>query len=242
MQLCVFSKTNNSFEKRKKNSFPIKIFEKNQILKPVFNNESDSNQVFQNGTIFWWTLHNSSFFVSEILQRVRFWNILFTTHQVLNGNFNSVTDFHVKLVPRHQAFFDSLLSKIFFSIYIVKMSNLRFPSFSERLILRAIFLKENILWIGNFEKNQILNQFFHNAPDFLTKQNCSCQSLNWVPHSVRTWVKMFTTHQILKQKLFVKKKTDFDESSSLRKFFLDRFTLKNANFCSYAFSQKPTNV
>ena len=52
---------------------------------------------------------------------------------------------------------------------------------------------------------------------------------------------MFTTHQILKRKLFLKK-TDFDESSSLRKFFLDRFTLKNANFCSYAFSQKPTIV
>ena len=32
LQLCVFSKTNNSFKKRKKNSFPIKNFEKNQIL------------------------------------------------------------------------------------------------------------------------------------------------------------------------------------------------------------------
>ena len=166
MQLCVFSKTNNSFEKRKKNSFPIKVFEKNQILKPVFNNESDSNQVFQNGTIFWWSLHNSSFFVSAILQRVRFWNILFTKHQVLNGNFNSVTDFHLKLVPQHQAFLESLLSKIFFSKYIVKMSNLRFPSFSERLMLRGIFLEKKILWFGNFEKNQILNQFFHNAQTF----------------------------------------------------------------------------
>ena len=223
LQLCVFSKTNNSFEKRKKNSFPIKVFEKNQILKPVFNNESDSNQVFQNGTIFCWTLHNSSFFVSEILQRVRFWNILFTTHQVLNGNFNSVTDFHVKLVPRHQAFLDSLLSKIFFSIYIVKMSNLRFPSFLERLILRAIFLKENILWIGNFEKNQILNQFFHNAPDFLTKQNFSCQSLNWVPHSVRTWVKVFTTPQFLMKKVLLENQ-DFLENWLSRNHLSGQFT------------------
>ena len=127
MQLCVFPKTNNSFEKRKKNSFPIKIFEKNQILKPVFNNETDSIQVFQNGTIFWWTLHNSSFFVSETLQRVRFWNILFTTHQVLNWNFNRVTDFRVKLVPKHQAFLDSLLSKIFFHYTLLKCQIWGFP-------------------------------------------------------------------------------------------------------------------
>ena len=156
LQLCVLSKTNNSFKKRKKKQFSYQDFWKNQILKPVFNNEWDSNQVFQNRTIFWWTLHNSSFFVSEILQRVRFWNILFTTHQVLNGNFNSVTDFHVKLIPKHQAFLDNLLSKSFFSIYIVKMSNLKFPSFLERLILRAMFL----------EKKHSLNRKLWEKSDF----------------------------------------------------------------------------
>ena len=169
LQLCVLSKTNKSFKKRKKNSFPIKIFEKNQILKPVFNNEWDSNQVLQNRTIFRRTLHNSSFFVSEILQRVRFWNILFTTHQVLNGNFNSVTDFHVKMFPKHQAFLDSLLSKIFFSIYIVKMSNLRFPSFLERLTLRAMFLeKKHSLNRKLWEKSDF-ESIFSQRPRLLNK-------------------------------------------------------------------------
>ena len=54
------------------------------------------------------------FFVSETLQRVRFWNIFFTAHQVLDGNFNNATDFHVRLVSKHQAFLDNLLSKNLF--------------------------------------------------------------------------------------------------------------------------------
>ena len=42
-----FQKTNNSWRKKwKKNNFPSRAFAKNQILKKVFNNASDSNQVF----------------------------------------------------------------------------------------------------------------------------------------------------------------------------------------------------
>ena len=42
-----FQKTNNSWRKNwKKNTFPIRAFAKNQILKKVFNNASDSNQDF----------------------------------------------------------------------------------------------------------------------------------------------------------------------------------------------------
>ena len=57
-------------------------------------------------------------FVSETLQHFRFWNIFFTTHQVLNGNFNNATDFHVRLVSKHQAFLDILLSKNLFFVIL----------------------------------------------------------------------------------------------------------------------------
>ena len=65
----------------------------------------------------------------------------FTTHQVFNGNFNKPTDFHLKLVPQHQAFLESLLSKnFFFQNTLLKCRVWRYPTFLEGLLLRAMFL------------------------------------------------------------------------------------------------------
>ena len=52
LQLSVFSETNNCLKNWKKNIYPIKTFAKNLILKQVFNSASDSNQDFQNKSVF----------------------------------------------------------------------------------------------------------------------------------------------------------------------------------------------
>ena len=41
LQLCIFSKTTNWWKEWKKNQFPVKTFEKNQISEKVFKNASD---------------------------------------------------------------------------------------------------------------------------------------------------------------------------------------------------------
>ena len=142
LQLCFLSKTNNSFKKRKKNSLPIKIFEKNQILKPVFNNESDSNQVFQNGTIFWWTLHNPSIFVSDILQRVRFWNILLPHIRFWTEILTSQPTFTWNWFRNIKLSWTICFQTIFFlcQFTLLKCRIWRFPTFLESLLLRAMFL------------------------------------------------------------------------------------------------------
>ena len=155
--------------KGKKNSFPIKVFEKNQILKPVFNNESDSNQVFQNGTIFWWTLHNSSFFGIRN----------FTARQILKHPIYHTSGFERKFQQRNRfsretgsktsSFLGQFAFKNFFSLYIVKMSNLRFPSFLKRLILRAIFLEKKLSLNRKLWEKSDFESIFSQRPRLFNK-------------------------------------------------------------------------
>ena len=67
------------------------------------------------------------------------------------------------------------------------------------------FCNKNILWIEKFEKNQISNQLFHNATEFETKKLLRVKVWIEFPHCVRTWIKIFTTHQISIKKLFLEK-------------------------------------
>ena len=110
-------------------------------------------------------------FVSETSQRVRFWNIFFTTHQVLNGNFNNATDFHVRLVSKHQAFLDNLLSKNLFFCHFtpLKCQSWRFPTFLDSLFLRAMFWKKTCFESETSRKNRFRINFLTTLKTF--KQN-----------------------------------------------------------------------
>ena len=172
LQLWLFSKTNNCLKKWKTNSYPIlsklwkriwfwnKFSTKRQIQIKIF-------KIIQ--FLVYFTrlviIYIGNFTACQISKHP------FTTHQVLNENFNHATDFHVKLVSKHQAFMDNLLPKNLFSlsIYIVKMSNLTFSHFLGKLVSESDVFRKNILRIKNFEKNQILNQFSYDASDFQTK-------------------------------------------------------------------------
>ena len=166
MQLCVFSKNNNCFKKGRKTDFPSRRLKKKQILKQVFKNASDSNQVFQKRTIFsqlyttrlflYREFYSGSTFETSYLPHIRFGTEVLTTQQIFTWNWFR----NIKLS------WTICFQKIFSSIHTVKMSNWRSPTFLESLFLRALFLEKNMLWIENSEKNQILNQFFCNASDF----------------------------------------------------------------------------
>ena len=93
------------------NSFWRKNFGTNQILKQVFTTRQTLNQDFQKMSDFQSTLNNSSFLESGILQHVKFWNISFTTRQILVRSFDNATDFYVILVLKNEIFLDNLLLK-----------------------------------------------------------------------------------------------------------------------------------
>ena len=113
------------------------------------------------------------------------------------------------------------------------------------------FPSKKVLWIKTFENNQFLNRLLYNASHF-DSRNSSASELDPFCHNSTDFESKVLERLSFRKKVSqrnrfwneidLKKKTDFDESFSLRKFFLDRFTPKNANFCSYAFYQKPTIV
>ena len=106
------------------NSFWRKNFGRNQILKQVFTTRQTLNQDFQKMSDFQSTLNNSSFLESEFLQHVKFWNISFTTRQILVRNFNNATDFYVILVLKIEIFLDNSLLKNL-SNYVLIQANLK---------------------------------------------------------------------------------------------------------------------
>ena len=95
----------------------------------------------------------------------------FTTHQVLDGNFNNATDFRVRLVSKHQAFLDNLLSKnLFFCHFtLLKCQSWRFPTFLDSLFLRAMFWKKTCFESEISGKNRFSINFFTTLKTF--KQN-----------------------------------------------------------------------
>ena len=168
-KLCSYAfsqKTTIVLKKEEKQIFHRDVWKKKQILKQVFKNASDSNQVFQKRTIFsqlyttrlflYREFYSGSTFETSYLPHIRFGTEVLTTQQIFTWNWFR----NIKLS------WTICFQKIFSSIHTVKMSNWRSPTFLESLFLRALFLEKNMLWIENSEKNQILNQFFCNASDY----------------------------------------------------------------------------
>ena len=96
----------------RKNSFLSRLLKRIRFRKKVFNNASDFESRKSNYVRISVKSTSSSFFESEFLESVRFWNILFTTRQILNIIFNNATAVHVKLILKSQICLDNSLSKI----------------------------------------------------------------------------------------------------------------------------------
>ena len=138
--------------------------------------------------------------------------------------------------------------------YTKKRQNWLFLCIPRKVVpVKAVFFpSKKVLWIKTFENNQFLNRLLYNASHFDSRSSNASDLEPFFRNStkfeskklerVRFRKKCFTTHQVLKWKWFVEKKTDFDENSAFRKSLLNRSTPKNAHFCSYAFYQKPTIV
>ena len=167
---------------------------------------------------------------------MRFWNIFFYHTSALNGNFDNATQFHMKLVSKYQAFLDSLLSKNLFLCQFtpLKCQSWRFPTFLESLFLRALFRKKTCFESKFSRKIRLWTNFFYNASDIWRKRILRVKVWIEYPHSVKTWIKSFTTHQISKWNCFFKK-TNFDESFAERKSLLDRFTPKTPSYATLRF-------
>ena len=129
-------------EKMDKNQFWRKTFENNQILKQVFTTRQTLNQEFQIMSGFQSTLNNSSFLESDFLQHVKFWNIFFTTHQILTRNFNNATGFYVKLVLENEILLDNLLSENLSKKVSIQANHKRLVSFWNRTFAACQFLNQ----------------------------------------------------------------------------------------------------
>ena len=179
LQLCVFSKTSNWWKEwKKKEQFPIKTFEKNQILKQVFNNASDFEsrnskyvRILVKSTqlvIFW----IGNFTVCHILKypflpHVRFWAEILKTQQIFT--WNSFWKIKCPMTIGSQKNYYFLVT-----LHLKNVKNRIFSHSWEACFWERWFCNKNILWIEKTEKSQYLNQLFHNATDFETKKITSC--------------------------------------------------------------------
>ena len=134
-----FLKNHDKEKKWIKSSFWMKNYKKNQILKQVFTTRQTLNQEFQNMSDFQSTLKNSSFLESEFLQHVTFWNIFFTTRQILIRNFNNATGFYVKLVLEKEIFLDNLFSRNLSKLVRIQANLTQLVSFWIRNMQRVSF-------------------------------------------------------------------------------------------------------
>ena len=135
MQLCVFSKSKNCIKREIKTVFLARLLRIIRFWNKFLTTRQIRIKIFKisqflvNFTQLVIFLYRKLYSVSD------FETSFFTTRQVLNGTFNNATDFHVKLVSKHQAFLDNLLSKsLFLSIYTLKMSKLTFSHFLRKFV------------------------------------------------------------------------------------------------------------
>ena len=110
--------------------------------------------------------------------------------------------------------------------------NFQNKSFFSQFYTTRLFLYRKFYNASCFESRNSnaseLDPFCHNSTDFESKFLEAISFRKKVLQGIRFWKESDL------------KKTDFDEISSFRKLLLDKFTPRNANCCSYTFSQKPT--
>ena len=131
------------------------------------------NQEFQNVSDFQSALKNSSFLESGFLQHVKFWNMFFTTRQILIRNFKNATDFYVKLVVKTEIFLDNSFSNNLSKHVLIQANLKQLVSFWNGILQRVSFrfkllqFCRFLLWLSALRQN--LSQDFYNASDFAEK-------------------------------------------------------------------------
>ena len=217
----------NLESKRKRNSLWINFFERNQILKQVYKNATDlGSRISQNVRI-----------LANITQLVLFWigiflaclilNHLFTVRQILNRNFNNLTDFRVILFWKIILCWTVRYQKIFFFI-ILHRQNVKVGAFA---LCWKICFWERCFW----ERNHILNRKLWKESEFestfsqllkLGIENFkTCRFWNWISTWRRNLNQGFYIHQILMKKLYLENQTLFEKSLSNNQLS-DQFTLQ----------------
>ena len=111
-------------EKMDNKQFLKEKFGKESDFETSFYNASDFESSFSKNVRFSVNLKQLVILESEFLQHVKFWNISFTTRQILVRNFNNATDFYVILVLKNEIFLDILLLKNL-SKHVLNQANLK---------------------------------------------------------------------------------------------------------------------
>ena len=133
-----------------------------QILRiKISKKKSNNSQFYTTRPFFYRKPYSVLDFETSILPHIRFWTEILTTQQTFTWNWFQ----NIKL-SRSICF-----QKIYLlcQFTLLKCQIWFFPTFLEKIFLRAMFLGKNILWIENFEKYQIFIQFYTTPQTF--KQN-----------------------------------------------------------------------
>ena len=178
LPLCAFPTSN----RREKNSLWINFFERNQILKQVYNNATDlGSRISQYVRI-----------LANFTQLVLFWigiflaclilNHFFTVRQILNRNFNNLTDFHVNFFWKINFCWTVRYQKIYFFI-ILHRQNVKLGAF---VLCWKIRFWERCFWKGNHILNRKLwrESEFESTFSKLLKLGIenfkTCRFWNWI--------------------------------------------------------------
>ena len=181
-QLCVFSKTSNCLKKWEKTVIQTKLWKRISFWNKFSTKRQIRIKIFKINQ-FLVNLIQLVFFCIGSLTACQISKHPFTTHQVWNVNLNKATDFHVKLVSKHQPFLDNLLPNNLFSlsIYIVKMSKLTFSHFLRKLAsMSDVFGKKTYFESKTLLKIRFWITFITKPQTFKQINYTSCQSVYWI--------------------------------------------------------------
>ena len=228
-------------------------FWKESDFETSFYNASDFESRFSKNVRFSVNLKQIVLLESEFLQHVKFWNIFFTTRQILVRIFNNATDFYVILVLKIEIFLDNSLLKNL-SNYVLIQANLKqLVSFWIRILQRVSFRIKLLssyrflLWLSALRQN--LSQDVYNASvsdeknvvrksSFYGKLALK-EQFSWSIYTVKSSMLAFLwiLEDLLRKNLFSFKKKKLDQNFWKKNLFSNHF-LYNASCFESRFSNE----
>ena len=206
-------------------------------MEQIFNNASDSNQDFQKKSAFS-QLYTTRHFLYRKLYSVSDFetSFFFTAHQVLTEILTTQQIFTWRWFRNIKLSWTICFQKIFFlSFYTLKMSKLTFSHLLRKFVSESDVSEKKTRFESKFSKKIILwTNFFYNASDIWRIKILLVKVWIEYPHSVKTWIKGFTTQQILMKKLFLENQNLLENSlskSHLSGQFTPKKTSKLAFLC-----------
>ena len=203
-------------------------------------------------------LEKKSFFESKFLEKITI-NLISTACQILSQLFYHPSGFESETSKIFRFWTNICFRKIknirnswlqkYFLVLVFQSENLKLASsrFFENMVLRHIFLGENLFRIINLKRisfrinfcttRHFLDPEFLNKLDFKTTSYISSKTEPRFLKRVRFWINLFTTRQILNRNIYnalhfelkiVSNKSNFVRTFSSKKSILARFkTLKS---------------